>query len=220
MWNSHNTRGMSPWTSSWAGPYSIGWWRRARSPNQSHSSYGSMAARAAPPLLMEHRRKLAHFVFGPMAGHCPWVLILGTKVCYIYIYIYEFNLNISTHTYCEIYAEANLLFLDSPAGVGFSYSNASDKGTGDQTTGPLSPNLNYAHFIHLKLNLNFFQFFIGKDAYKFLRLWFERFPQFKYRTFFIAGESYAGIHTTPKKKLRNRLHRFRCIKIFMNLEFF
>ncbi|KAH6838191.1 serine carboxypeptidase-like 28 [Perilla frutescens var. hirtella] len=57
--------------------------------------------------------------------------------------------------------EANLLFLDSPAGVGFSYSNSSDQRTGDQRT--------------------------AKDAYKFLRKWFERFPQFKYRTFYIAG---------------------------------
>lgn len=36
-------------------------------------------------------------------------------------------------------AEANLLFLDSPAGVGFSYSNStSDQVTGDQKTGPNS----------------------------------------------------------------------------------
>lgn len=68
--------------------------------------------------------------------------------------------------------EANLLFLDSPAGVGFSYSNSSsDQKTGDQKT--------------------------GKDAYTFLSRWFERFPQFKYRTFYIAGESYAG-HYIPE----------------------
>ncbi|KAK4485318.1 hypothetical protein RD792_007954, partial [Penstemon davidsonii] len=68
--------------------------------------------------------------------------------------------------------EANLLFLDSPAGVGFSYSNnSSDQITGDQRT--------------------------GKDAYKFLTKWFERFPKFKYRPFFIAGESYAG-HYIPE----------------------
>lgn len=34
------------------------------------------------------------------------------------------------------FAEANLLFLDSPAGVGFSYSNTSlDLITGDNRTG-------------------------------------------------------------------------------------
>ncbi|PIN11988.1 Serine carboxypeptidases (lysosomal cathepsin A) [Handroanthus impetiginosus] len=68
--------------------------------------------------------------------------------------------------------EANLLFLDSPAGVGFSYSNTSfDLITGDQRT--------------------------AKDAYKFLTRWFERFPQFKFRPFYIAGESYAG-HYIPE----------------------
>ncbi|KAL8052149.1 hypothetical protein ABFX02_06G194100 [Erythranthe guttata] len=68
--------------------------------------------------------------------------------------------------------EANLLFLDSPAGVGFSYSNnSSDLKTGDQRT--------------------------AKDAYKFLTKWFQRFPQYKYRSFYLAGESYAG-HYIPE----------------------
>ncbi|CAL5363508.1 unnamed protein product [Camellia sinensis] len=68
--------------------------------------------------------------------------------------------------------EANLLFLDSPAGVGFSYSNTSfDLVTGDQRT--------------------------AKDAYTFLVKWFERFPQYKQRPFYIAGESYAG-HYIPE----------------------
>ncbi|CAN6328825.1 unnamed protein product [Urochloa humidicola] len=68
---------------------------------------------------------------------------------------------------------ANVLFLDSPAGVGFSYTNTtSDLYTsGDNRT---------AH-----------------DSYAFLVNWFERFPQYKYRDFYIAGESYAG-HYTPQ----------------------
>ncbi|CAN6347412.1 unnamed protein product [Urochloa humidicola] len=68
---------------------------------------------------------------------------------------------------------ANILFLDSPAGVGFSYSNTtSDLYTsGDRRT---------AH-----------------DSYTFLLRWFERFPQYKYRDFYIAGESYAG-HYVPE----------------------
>ncbi|KAL6980384.1 Serine carboxypeptidase-like 27 [Sarracenia purpurea var. burkii] len=68
---------------------------------------------------------------------------------------------------------ANLLFLESPAGVGFSYSNTSSDlyTAGDQRT--------------------------AEDAYTFLVNWFERFPQYKNRDFYIAGESYAG-HYVPQ----------------------
>ncbi|XP_042471639.1 serine carboxypeptidase-like 27 [Zingiber officinale] len=68
---------------------------------------------------------------------------------------------------------ANVLFLDSPAGVGFSYSNTSSDLTtaGDHRT--------------------------AVDAYNFLVSWFDRFPQYKHREFYIAGESYAG-HYVPQ----------------------
>ncbi|XP_058077425.1 serine carboxypeptidase II-3-like [Magnolia sinica] len=68
---------------------------------------------------------------------------------------------------------ANVLFLESPAGVGFSYSNTtSDYGmSGDRRT--------------------------AKDAYVFLVNWLERFPEYKNRDFYIAGESYAG-HYVPQ----------------------
>ncbi|KQK17647.1 serine carboxypeptidase-like 34 isoform X1 [Brachypodium distachyon] len=68
--------------------------------------------------------------------------------------------------------EANLLFLEQPAGVGFSYTNttADIRRFGDELA---------AH-----------------DAYTFLVNWFERFPQFKGHDFYIAGESYAG-HYVP-----------------------
>ncbi|KAI3458991.1 hypothetical protein Pfo_015654 [Paulownia fortunei] len=68
---------------------------------------------------------------------------------------------------------ANLLFLESPAGVGFSYSNTSSDlyTVGDKRT--------------------------AEDAYAFLVNWFERFPQYKHRDFYIAGESYAG-HYVPQ----------------------
>ncbi|TVU18546.1 hypothetical protein EJB05_34652 [Eragrostis curvula] len=63
---------------------------------------------------------------------------------------------------------ANILFLDSPAGVGYSYTNTtSDLYTsGDSRT---------AH-----------------ESYIFLAKWFEKFPHYKCRDFYIAGESYAG----------------------------
>ncbi|TXG73331.1 hypothetical protein EZV62_001910 [Acer yangbiense] len=68
---------------------------------------------------------------------------------------------------------ANVIFLESPAGVGFSYSNTSSDydGPGDKST--------------------------AIDAYNFLVNWLERFPQYKGRDFFITGESYAG-HYVPQ----------------------
>ncbi|XP_077214299.1 serine carboxypeptidase 1-like [Tasmannia lanceolata] len=69
--------------------------------------------------------------------------------------------------------EANVIFLESPAGVGFSYSNTTSDYdlSGDKRT--------------------------AEDSYTFLINWLERFPQYKTRDFFIAGESYAG-HYVPQ----------------------
>lgn len=39
--------------------------------------------------------------------------------------------------------------------------------------------------------------FVAEDAYTFLVNWFERFPQYKHRDFYIAGESYAGMTIFP-----------------------
>ncbi|KAF7137876.1 hypothetical protein RHSIM_Rhsim07G0231400 [Rhododendron simsii] len=68
---------------------------------------------------------------------------------------------------------ANVIFLESPAGVGFSYSNTSSdyKTVGDKRT--------------------------AEDSYIFLVNWLERFPQYKNRDFYITGESYAG-HYVPQ----------------------
>uniref|UniRef100_A0A5B7A3C7 Carboxypeptidase n=1 Tax=Davidia involucrata TaxID=16924 RepID=A0A5B7A3C7_DAVIN len=68
---------------------------------------------------------------------------------------------------------ANVIFLESPAGVGYSYSNTSSDYTtaGDKRT--------------------------AEDSYTFLVNWLERFPHYKTRDFFITGESYAG-HYVPQ----------------------
>ncbi|XP_057952928.1 serine carboxypeptidase-like 29, partial [Malania oleifera] len=68
---------------------------------------------------------------------------------------------------------ANILFLDSPVGVGFSYSNTSFDvlNNGDKRT--------------------------AEDSLAFLLKWLERFPQYKGRDFYITGESYAG-HYVPQ----------------------
>ncbi|KAJ8505232.1 hypothetical protein OPV22_006118 [Ensete ventricosum] len=65
---------------------------------------------------------------------------------------------------------ANLLFLEAPAGVGFSYSNITDV-QGDNAT--------------------------GFGSYSFLVKWFQRFPQYRLNEFYLAGESYAG-HYVPQ----------------------
>uniref|UniRef100_A0A6P4AWI9 Carboxypeptidase n=1 Tax=Ziziphus jujuba TaxID=326968 RepID=A0A6P4AWI9_ZIZJJ len=64
---------------------------------------------------------------------------------------------------------SNVIYLDSPAGVGFSYSkNRTDYRTGDLKT--------------------------ASDSHTFLLKWFELYPEFLSNPFFIAGESYAGIY--------------------------
>ncbi|KDP43592.1 hypothetical protein JCGZ_16879 [Jatropha curcas] len=63
---------------------------------------------------------------------------------------------------------ANVLFLESPVGVGFSYSNRTSdyQNSGDRHT--------------------------ATENYLFLVNWLERFPEYKARDFYISGESYAG----------------------------
>lgn len=67
-----------------------------------------------------------------------------------------------------MHAAANLLFLESPIGVGFSYTNRSSdlQELGDRQT--------------------------AEDSHDFLLSWFKRFPSFRPHDFYIAGESYAG----------------------------
>ncbi|XXG60906.1 hypothetical protein AAC387_Pa04g2701 [Persea americana] len=71
---------------------------------------------------------------------------------------------------------ANVIFLESPAGVGFSYSNTTSDYdvSGDKRT--------------------------AQDSLTFLVNWLERFPQYKNRDFYITGESYAG-HYVPQLAL-------------------
>ncbi|KAF5179146.1 Serine carboxypeptidase-like [Thalictrum thalictroides] len=68
---------------------------------------------------------------------------------------------------------ANLLFLETPAGVGFSYTNKSSDlfNTGDKRT--------------------------AEDSLQFVIRWIERFPRYKHREVYLTGESYAG-HYVPQ----------------------
>lgn len=64
---------------------------------------------------------------------------------------------------------SNIIYLDSPAGVGYSYSvDQSDYITGDRKT--------------------------ASDSHTFLLKWFELYPEFLSNPFFISGESYAGVY--------------------------
>ncbi|KFK39840.1 hypothetical protein AALP_AA3G294800, partial [Arabis alpina] len=64
---------------------------------------------------------------------------------------------------------SNIIYLDSPVGVGYSYSkDKSDYTTNDTKT--------------------------ASDSHTFLIEWFKMFPEFQSNPFFISGESYAGIY--------------------------
>ncbi|XP_044475101.1 serine carboxypeptidase-like 42 [Mangifera indica] len=67
---------------------------------------------------------------------------------------------------------SNLLFVESPAGVGWSYSNT----TADYTCGDDST---------------------AKDMVTFFLNWYKKFPEYKSRELFLTGESYAG-HYIPQ----------------------
>ncbi|KAI3444304.1 hypothetical protein Pfo_000969 [Paulownia fortunei] len=68
---------------------------------------------------------------------------------------------------------ANMLYLESPAGVGFSYS----------------ANKSFYESVNDEMT--------ARDNLVFLEKWFEKFPEFKSREFYITGESYGG-HYVPQ----------------------
>ncbi|XP_052183780.1 serine carboxypeptidase-like 31 [Diospyros lotus] len=87
--------------------------------------------------------------------------------------------------------EANMLFLESPVGVGFSYSNRTTdyNNLGDD--------------------------FTANDAYTFLHKWFLKFPSYKERMFYVAGESYAGKYVPELAELI--LEKNKNPSLFINL---
>uniref|UniRef100_A0A2N9HT13 Carboxypeptidase n=1 Tax=Fagus sylvatica TaxID=28930 RepID=A0A2N9HT13_FAGSY len=88
---------------------------------------------------------------------------------------------------------ANVLFLESPVGVGFSYSNTTSDydNNGDRRT--------------------------ARDNYVFLLNWLERFPEYKNRDFYIAGESYAG-HFVPQLAHTILYHNKKANKTIIDLK--
>ncbi|CAH9093983.1 unnamed protein product [Cuscuta europaea] len=75
-------------------------------------------------------------------------------------------LHINPYSWTKV---SNIIYLDSPSGVGLSYSeNETDYVTGDLKT--------------------------AYDSHAFLLKWFEQYQEFLSNPFFIAGESYAGVY--------------------------
>ncbi|XP_062156005.1 serine carboxypeptidase-like 45 isoform X1 [Alnus glutinosa] len=83
--------------------------------------------------------------------------------------------------------EANMLYLESPIGVGFSYATdtSSYEAVNDKIT--------------------------ARDNLVFLQRWYERFPLYRNRSLFITGESYAG-HYVPQ--LAELMLQFNKEKLF------
>ncbi|KAG4926023.1 serine carboxypeptidase-like 45 [Glycine soja] len=79
--------------------------------------------------------------------------------------------------------EANMLYLETPIGVGFSYSTdtSSYEGVNDKIT--------------------------AGDNLVFLQNWFMKFPEYRNRSLFIVGESYAGHYVPQLAELMLRFNR-------------
>ncbi|KAH9622293.1 hypothetical protein KSS87_019095 [Heliosperma pusillum] len=87
---------------------------------------------------------------------------------------------------------SNLLFVESPAGVGWSYSNTtSDYNAGDASS--------------------------ANDMLTFLLNWIKKFPEFKSRDLFLTGESYAG-HYIPQLAVAVLDHNARSRATKLNLK--
>jgi len=79
------------------------------------------------------------------------------------------NLTINPHSWNKV---ANIIYLESPSYVGFSYSNdEKDWKTDDDI--------------------------VAKDNYEFLKRWFQAYPEFRKNDFYVTGESYGG-HYVPQ----------------------
>lgn len=158
---------------------------------------------------MELHKNLAHFLFGAMelssSTTSPGIkvfihFILASPQTQtipaqkqIYINIVSF---IHSTVVDNVSPVANVLFLEAPVGVGFSYTNNSKdvETLGDAVT--------------------------AADSYAFLVEWFKRFPAFKSHEFYLAGESYAGHYVPQLADLIYQRNKHSSSSSYINLKGF
>lgn len=99
------------------------------------------------------------------------------------------GLRINTKSWNKV---SNLLFVESPAGVGWSYSNT----TSDYTTGDANT---------------------AKDMLTFLLNWYKKFPSYRSRELYLTGESYAG-HYIPQLTIALLDHNERSTGFKFNIK--
>ncbi|XP_017215598.1 serine carboxypeptidase-like 26 isoform X3 [Daucus carota subsp. sativus] len=103
------------------------------------------------------------------------------------------GLNFNPHSWNK---EANLLFVESPVGVGFSYTNTSSD-----------------------LDILDDQF-VAEDTYNFLVNWLQRYSQWSSHDFYISGESYAGHYVPQLAELIHNRNKDISENPFINLKGF
>ncbi|GAB6023872.1 hypothetical protein CHUAL_008610 [Chamberlinius hualienensis] len=100
-------------------------------------------------------------VDGLLAGHGPFHVNNDSKT--LYYNPYSWN------------KLANVIYLEAPAGVGYSYSNSTNYTTNDDET--------------------------AANNYEALGSFFRKFPEYSGNEFYITGESYAGVYVPTLTKL-------------------
>ncbi|KAK9278933.1 hypothetical protein L1049_028514 [Liquidambar formosana] len=110
--------------------------------------------------------------------------------------------------------EANMLYLETPVGVGFSYStdSSSYEAVGDEITDCCllrwTCTIILLWFLKVKRrNSEYMLQYQSRDNLVFLQRWFLKFPQYRHRDLFITGESYAGHYVPQLAKLMIQFNR-------------
>ncbi|KAG4998927.1 Serine carboxypeptidase-like 45 [Glycine max] len=101
--------------------------------------------------------------------------------------------------------ETNMLYLETPVGVGFSYAKggSSYDTVNDETTVLEHKNSHYS-LLSSEAVLLISQ---ARDNLVFLQRWFNKFPHYRHTDLFLAGESYAGHYVPQLAKLMIEINK-------------